>query len=708
MSLIQRGNAALSNLPVRHKLNVLTGLIALGVIALSVVAARMQYLDLYQTRIAAITAHVEAGNTVLAHYAGLAEQGQMSTQQAQTAAVETLASMRAPSSGMYYTVLGLDDDSIVMHPFRRERAGSPLSGYLDEYGVAYNSLLAEAARNGGGQVHYHARLPEQDNPVVRIAHAERFAPWNWAVTTGAYVGDVQQQAMAFTWVMTATGGTLVLLVFALAWLIGSRITVPLRKATAVADAIAHGRLDNDTRAEGNDEAGQLLDSMGQMQQRLHAVIRATRQLASDHAQGLVSRRIDTGPLPGEYALMAEEVNTLAAQHVDTAGQLATLVQAYAQGDLRQDMPQLPGEQAALSQAMATVKQNLQAISQAITSLSAAAAAGDFSQRQDSARFTHGFAEMVEQLNTLMATTDSGLDAVSAVLRGIADGDLTVRMAGRHQGVFARIQTDANTSVDNLAGIVGRIHQASLRIDQAAGEIASANADLSQRTEQQAANLEETAASMEELTATVQLNASHAQQADRLAAQAAGVADQAGNEVAQAVTTMAALEQSSRRIADIISVIDGIAFQTNILALNAAVEAARAGEQGRGFAVVASEVRTLAQRSAAAAKEIKTLIDDSVTQVGQGVAEVNRAGGTMGSVVDSVQRVTALMAQISEASSEQGSGIAQVSQTVMQMDQSTQQNAAMVEEASAAAHAMRSQSRSLLDAVAAFRLDSTQR
>ena len=703
MSLIQRCNSRLSNLSVRQKLNLLTALIALGVIALAMVAARMQYLDLYQTRLDTISAHVQAGNSVLAHYARLADEGQMDKAQAQAAAIEALAEIRAKDAGMYYTVLGLEDDTIVMHPFRRERAGSALAGYKDPNGVAYNSALAQAARDGSGYVTYHASMPGEDEPALRVAYAAAFAPWNWAVTTGAYVGDVQRQALVFTGVMTLAGGALVLLVFALAWLIGSRITVPLRKATAVAHAIANGRLDNDTRADGHDEPGRLLTSMGQMQEQLRSVISATRQLAADHQQGQVSRRITTDGLPGEYALMASEVNTLAAQHVDLAGQLASLVQAYAQGDLDPDMPALPGEQAALSDAMATVKQNLLAISRAITTLSAAAVAGDFSVRQDSSRFAHAFAGMVDQLNTLMDTTDHGLAAISTVLRGVADGDLTVRMDGAFNGVFARMQGDANTTVDNLAGIVGRIHEASQRIDQAAGEIASANADLSARTEQQAANLEETAASREELTATVQLNAGHAQQANQLAGQAAGVAGQAGSEVAEAVGTMARIEQSSRRIADIISVIDGIAFQTNILALNAAVEAARAGEQGRGFAVVASEVRTLAQRSATAAKEMKGLIDASVEQVGQGVAQVNRAGGTMTTVVDSVQRVTTLMAQISEASSEQSNGIVQVSQTVSQMDQTTQQNAAMVEEASAAAHAMQQQSRQLNAAVAAFRL-----
>ncbi|RBD47047.1 methyl-accepting chemotaxis protein, partial [Xanthomonas oryzae] len=257
----------------------------------------------------------------------------------------------------------------------------------------------------------------------------------------------------------------------------------------------------------------------------------------------------------------------------------------------------------------------------------------------------------------------------------------------------------------LAEIVNGIKQSAVSIKGAASEIASGNQDLSQRTEQQAASLEETAASMEELTSTVKQNAENARQANQLAIGAASVASQGGEIVSKVVQTMSGIEASSKKIADIISVIDGIAFQTNILALNAAVEAARAGEQGRGFAVVASEVRTLAQRSSGAAKEIKELIDDSVQRVTDGSVLVHSAGTTMGEIVASVQRVTDIMGEISAASQEQSAGIEQVNQTVTQMDETTQQNAALVEEATAAARAMEEQAQQLTEAVALFRLSN---
>ena len=318
---------------------------------------------------------------------------------------------------------------------------------------------------------------------------------------------------------------------------------------------------------------------------------------------------------------------------------------------------------------------------------------------------HGFfLKMAERVNHLLEANQHSLGEVSTLLGGLAEGDLTHRMQGDYQGVFADMRDDANATADKLIEIVGKIKLASGTITTAAGEIAAGNDDLSRRTEQQAANLEETAASMEELTSTVKQNADSARQANLLAQGAASVARDGGEVVGQVVTTMHGIEASSKKIAEIISVIDGIAFQTNILALNAAVEAARAGEQGRGFAVVASEVRSLAQRSAGAAKEIKRLIADSVDKVADGSALVNKAGATMAELVTSVQRVTDIMAEISAASQEQAAGIEQVNLAITHMDEVTQQNAALVEEATAAAHSMEDQAVELMQAVAAFRTE----
>jgi methyl-accepting chemotaxis protein-2 (aspartate sensor receptor) len=288
---------------------------------------------------------------------------------------------------------------------------------------------------------------------------------------------------------------------------------------------------------------------------------------------------------------------------------------------------------------------------------------------------------------------------------IAQGDLDVHLEIDNKVEIGLVLRALNGISSNLSTVVGQVRTGAEQITSASGEIASGNLDLSSRTEEQASSLEETAASMEQLSSAVKQNADNAAQANQMALAASGIAARGGEVVAQVVDTMGSINQSSRKIVDIISVIDGIAFQTNILALNAAVEAARAGEQGRGFAVVASEVRSLAQRSATAAKEIKALIDDSVSKVDVGSRQVEQAGTTMQEVVDSVRRVTDIMAEISSASEEQRAGIGQVHEAIAQMDQVTQQNAALVEEAAAAAHALQDQAHELEQVVRIFKLGS---
>jgi methyl-accepting chemotaxis protein len=297
-----------------------------------------------------------------------------------------------------------------------------------------------------------------------------------------------------------------------------------------------------------------------------------------------------------------------------------------------------------------------------------------------------------------------LNAAVDLARRVAGGDLTadIRVSSNDEtGQLMQALKDMNASLQNL---VGQVRGGTETIATASSEIAAGNQDLSARTEQQASSLEETASSMEQLTATVRQNADNARQANTLAASASGIALRGGAVVGEVVGTMASINESSRKIVDIIAVIDGIAFQTNILALNAAVEAARAGEQGRGFAVVASEVRNLAQRSAAAAKDIKTLIGDSVEKVGAGSRLVDQAGSTMDEIVASITRVTDIMSEITAASQEQSAGIEQVNQAIAQMDQVTQQNAALVEQAAAAAESMQDQARTLAGVVGVFKLD----
>jgi PAS domain S-box-containing protein len=313
-----------------------------------------------------------------------------------------------------------------------------------------------------------------------------------------------------------------------------------------------------------------------------------------------------------------------------------------------------------------------------------------------------YAQNITEEHNKALEIEAALQETSAVLGAVAEGDLSQGMVRDYSTEFVALKSAVNRCVDNLRQMVGQIRSGASSILSGAREIAQGNSDLSQRTEQQASSLEETASSMEQLTSTVKQNADNARQADQLAADARKQAEQGGAVVNSAVTAMSGIEDSSKRIADIIGVIDEIAFQTNLLALNAAVEAARAGEQGRGFAVVASEVRNLAQRSAGAAKEIKGLINDSVERVGEGSRLVDASGKTLSQIVQAVKKVSDIIGEIATASHEQSAGIEQVNRALTNMDQATQQNAALVEEAAAASESMDEQARALSRLVSVFR------
>ena len=337
----------------------------------------------------------------------------------------------------------------------------------------------------------------------------------------------------------------------------------------------------------------------------------------------------------------------------------------------------------------------------IEGLIEAAVSGKLDNRLEANRYEGFMFNLATSINKMMDAVVTPIQESTRVLERLAEGDLTNTMDGEFAGEFAIMRDGVNTSINNLLNMVNEIRSTADSINTSANEIAQGNLNLSQRTEEQASSLEETASSIEELTGTVKQNADNAQQANQLAAGARGEAEKGGSVVKNAIEAMGEINQSSKKIADIIGVIDEIAFQTNLLALNAAVEAARAGEQGRGFAVVAAEVRNLAQRSAGAAKEIKTLINDSVQKVEEGSRLVDESGSTLEEIVTSVKKVSDIIAEIAAASSEQSAGIDQINKAVAQMDEMTQQNASLVEEAASASESMDEQARGLTELMTFF-------
>jgi methyl-accepting chemotaxis protein len=341
---------------------------------------------------------------------------------------------------------------------------------------------------------------------------------------------------------------------------------------------------------------------------------------------------------------------------------------------------------------------------AVGGIAKAAMAGDFSQRVPLEGKEGVIRNLAQAMNTMCDNIGQVMDEMVAMMSSLANGDLTRRINANYQGTFATLKDSANATATKLAETLSEITSSAREVANAASEISTSTTDLSQRTEEQAAGLEETSASMEQIAATVKKNAENAHQANQLTASARDVADRGGSVVASTVQAMSRIEESSNRIADIIGVIDEIARQTNLLALNAAVEAARAGDAGRGFAVVATEVRSLAQRSSQAAKDIKDLITNSSSQVKDGVELVNRAGQALHEIMASIKSVADIVADIATASHEQSTGIDQVNKALTQMDEVTQQNSALVEENAATAKTLETQSANMTEQVSFFRLD----
>ncbi|MBI4694785.1 MAG: HAMP domain-containing protein [Gammaproteobacteria bacterium] len=424
---------------------------------------------------------------------------------------------------------------------------------------------------------------------------------------------------------------------------------------------------------------------------------------TEAAAGRLGTRLDTARLSGAMKSLGGSINALMESIVAPLNLAAAHLEQIADGEIPPPISaDFQGDFQAIKNNLNTCAEVLRTLLDDTSRLAQAATAGCLQERADLDRHWGDFRRIVAGMNDTLDAIVAPVHETKSVLEELAEGGLTRRVEGDFQGEFAVLRDAVNASTENLLNMVGRIRESARTIHASSGEIAKGNQDLSQRTEEQASSLEETAASMEELTGTVRQNADNARQANQLAARAREEAEKGGRVVADAVGAMNEIDTSSRRIADIITVIDEIAFQTNLLALNAAVEAARAGEHGRGFAVVAGEVRNLAQRSAVAAKEIKTLIQDSVTKVEEGSRLVNESGRTLDGIVSAVKKVSDIVGEIAAASAEQSVGIEQVNKALTQMEQVTQQNAALVEESAAASESMSDEARGLNELIAFFR------
>ena len=731
------------SITVRQKLWSLVILSFLGITVVSQEGLMILKQNLLSDRQDKVQHLVDVAHGVLQHYAGLASAGKLSEEQAKQNALLAIQGLGYGNNNYFW----INDmkPAMVMHPKKPSLNGKDLADFKDPDGKhLFVDFVDTVKRQGAGFVHYKWPKPGFEKPVPKISYVKGFAPWGWVIGSGIYLDDVDAVFMRSLWKEGSIIAVILTSLVLIAVFIIRTLMKPLRAAAECADAIAAGDL-NSTFGDisSKDELGSLMKSLKTMQHELYESIEGERAHKAAEigriktALDNVSGNVMLADAEGKVVYLNRALETMFR---DAEQQLRAAVPEFSaetlQGsDLDQLYENLSRRSVQLSQPISTQGAEFEVggrsfhtvanpvfdengerlgtavewtdrtaevtVEREVQGIVEYAKAGDLSQRINLVGKSGFFEKLSQGLNALLDVSEQVINDTLRVLGAMAQGNLTETIAADYQGTFDQLKRDANATVVKLTEVLGKLKVGTETVSTGAGEISQGNTHLSRRTEEQAANLEETASSMEQMTATVKQNADNARQADQLAAGAREQAEKGGQVVGEVISAMAEINTASKKIVDIISLIDEIAFQTNLLALNAAVEAARAGEQGRGFAVVAAEVRNLAQRSATAAKEIKSLIADSVNKVEQGSQLVDKSGETLKEIVTSVKKVSDIIAEIAAASAEQTTGIEQVNKAIMQMDEMTQQNAALVEQAAAASKAMDEQAHSMKDLVGFF-------
>ncbi len=584
---------------------------------------------------------VEVAHSAVEAQAKLVASGAVTEEAAKQAALAQLETLRYEKNEYFW----VNDMTpvLIMHPYAKQLVGKDVSTNADPTGKRLFTEFVKVVRaEGAGYVDYMWPKPGFDKPVPKISYVKGYAPWGWVIGSGVYIDDVEaeaSQSMRDAIIAVSLNG-LVLVLFG--FLLARSVAKPLQRITDAILKLAERQWTTVVpHTDKRDEIGAIARSVEVFKQN-----------------GLENERLQEEADAARQASEARRAKRV-AREAKAAEQIAELVEAVAQGKLDSRINESDKE---------------------------------------------GFQLTVSrQLNQLTSTLQGVTSELAEVFQALANGEVSRRISGEYGGVYGELKDSANSMAERLSEFARRLAISANQLRDAAADISSGSEDLAARTESQAATLEETAAAMHEVTSTVKQNADNAIAADRLSAEARHTAERGGNVVGDVVSAMGKIEESARKISEIMSLIDEIAFQTNLLALNASVEAARAGEAGKGFAVVAQEVRSLAQRSANASKDIKALISTSNAQVKSGADLANQAGGALEDIVGAVQKVTTIVAEIATASGEQSRGLDEVNKSVTNMDEITQRNAALVEETHASAQALANQAQELTELVGFFKL-----
>ncbi|UEM20516.1 methyl-accepting chemotaxis protein [Skermanella mucosa] len=679
---------------------------------------------------------VEIAHGIVEHYGSMAERGEIGPDAARDGAKAALRRLRY--DGKEYFWINDMTPRMVMHPFRPDLEGQDLSASKDPAGkLLFVEFVRTVEARGAGFVDYLWPQPGGTHPVPKLSYVKAYQPWGWVIGSGIYIDDVD----AIFGRQAAITASIAAVIFTLAVVLALRIVRgivrPIRGLRQAMADLSDGHLDVTVPGtDARDELGDMARTLDVLKEVAVAAVRSGSGLdqvgscimmvdgagtvfyANQAVAALFGacageiRRTVPGFDPARLAGLPIDGFGSPAAAPGTGLHAALLAGGEAGLDLGGRTFLLIAHPVAgrHGEPLGTVvewrdRTEERRIEAEISGMVATAVRGDLSARIALDGKAGFFLTVSEGINRLADTVAVVSEELAEVLGHLARGDLTRRIESDYDGVFLRLKNDFNSTADTLSDVVGRIETAASTIASAAGQVSAGSRDLAGRTEQQVSSLRRTATTMDGLTATVHANVETSVRVEEAAVAAHGAAGRGAGVAEDAVAAMRRIEESSSRIGDIVSMIDEIAFQTNLLALNAAVEAARAGDAGRGFAVVASEVRTLAQRSAAASKEIKQLIQASGTEVHDGVVLVRAAGTALTDITASVGRVADLMGRISRATAEQAKGLDEVNGAITAMDSMAQQNAALVEESSAAAESLESQARELTSLINFFELDA---